>query len=60
MPISDTITQQLNSLEGFAKNAPNYYLPIKLLAWLALFIAMTQRQLMALVNDTINAASVVV
>jgi hypothetical protein len=28
MPISDTITQQLNSLEGFAKNAPNYYLQL--------------------------------
>ncbi len=40
MPISDTITQQLNSLEDFAKNAPNYYLPIKLLAWLVLFIVM--------------------
>ena len=40
MPISDTITQQLNSLEDFAKNAPNYYLPIKLLARLALFIVM--------------------
>ena len=50
MSLGNRVTARLNALEEFAENSPGYYFPLKLLAWIVLFLALITTNLLAILN----------
>lgn len=49
MNLGNQVTERLNAIEAFNEQAPFYYLPIKLLGWIILIIALIFTNLVAIV-----------
>lgn len=57
MNIGDKITGKLNSIEYFIENSPVYLLPIKILGWFLLFVALIMTNFIALGRWPLSAIS---
>ncbi len=57
MSIGNHITGKLNNIESFIENAPIYFLPVKILGWIFLFLALMVTNLLAIAKWPLSAMS---
>jgi len=57
LSIGNHITGKLNNIESFIENAPIYFLPVKILGWIFLFLALMVTNLLAIAKWPLSAMS---
>jgi len=57
LSLGNKITGKLNSIEYFIENAPVYLIPLKILAWIVLFVALIVTNFIAIGKWPISAIS---
>ena len=58
LSLGNHITGKLNKIESFTENAPIYFLPLKVLGWILLFLALIVTNLLAIAKWPLSAISI--